>query len=123
MAEVQETQVEQQVNAQKAEFEEVDKNSAAGEEPSLDILLDINMPIDVNIGKTEIPFRQLLQLGPGAVLQLEKPIGQPAELYVQDIKFATGDIVVVNECFAVRIKEVIGMEDPEEMARQAQQQQ
>ncbi len=122
MAEVQETQVEQQVNAQKAEFEEVDKNSVAGEEPSLDILLDINMPIDVNIGKTEIPFRQLLQLGPGAVLQLEKPIGQPAELYVQDIKFATGDIVVVNECFAVRIKEVIGMEDPEEMARQAQQQ-
>ncbi len=62
----------------------------------------------VNIGAIEVPFKRLLQLGPGAVLQLDKPIGQPADLYVQDIKFATGDIVVVDGQFAVRMKEVFG---------------
>ena len=85
----------------------VDSSTGPGEE-NLDILLDINMPITVNIGKTIVPFKRLLQLGPGSVLELDKEIGQPAEIYVQGIQFATGDIVVVDGCFAVRIKEVLG---------------
>ncbi len=112
MAQTQEQTQEQteQVQAKEAQLEELDENQQAVEEPSLDVLLDINMPIDVVIGKTEIKFRELVQLGPGAVLPLDKPIGQPADLYVQEIKFATGDIVVVDGCFAVRIKEIMGME-------------
>ena len=106
-----ETEVEaQQVEAQNAEFSEVQDAGGAPGEENLDVLLDINMPITVNIGSTEVPFKRLLQLGPGSVLQLDKTIGQPAELRVQDIKFATGDIVVVDGCFAVRIREILGME-------------
>ena len=122
MADTQEQTTEEQAQeemteAQKAEFADVEEKEVSAEETNLDILLDINMPIDVNIGKTEIPFKKLLQLGPGAVLQLEKAIGQPADLYVQDIKFATGDIVVVDGCFAVRIKDVLGLEETKQIAR------
>jgi len=108
------TQGNQQTEAQNAEFAEAQDTGGATGEENLDILLDINMPIAVNLGKTEVPFRRLLQLGPGSVLQLDKTIGQPAELYVQDINFATGDVVVLDGCFAVRIKEILGSEQPEE---------
>ncbi|NLH16246.1 MAG: flagellar motor switch protein FliN [Phycisphaerae bacterium] len=93
---------------QTAEFEQVQDVPVKPAEDNLNILLDISMPITVTLGKTEIPFKRLLQLGPGSVLELNKIVGEPAELFVQDIKFATGDIVVVNESFAIRIREILG---------------
>ncbi len=85
-------------------------NIRAFSKENLDILLDISMPITVKLGSAVVPFKQLLQMGPGSVLQLDKVIGEPAELFVQDIKFATADIVVVDVCFAARIREVLGTE-------------
>ena len=114
------TEVKQQTETQNAEFAEAQDTGGTPGEENLDILLDINMPISVNLGKTEVPFRRLLQLGPGSVLQLDKTIGQPAELYVQDINFATGDVVIVDGCFAVRIKEILGTEQPEQPDEQQQ---
>ncbi|MBN1124143.1 MAG: FliM/FliN family flagellar motor switch protein [Sedimentisphaerales bacterium] len=102
---------------QDTELEQVEQGVIPAEEENLDILLDINMPIIVNMGRTTIPFRDLLQMGPGSVLQLDKAVGQPAEIFVQDIRFATGDIVVVDGCFAVRIKEILGKEELEEQQR------
>ena len=107
-----------QVEAQNMELPEVEEGDVTADETSLDILLDITMPITVNLGKVEVPFKRLLQLGPGSVLQLDKTIGQPAELCVQGIKFATGDIVVVDGCFAVRMKEVLGIDPPAEQQEQ-----
>ena len=130
MAKTQQTETEQtqeenaetqQTQAQNAEFAEASDAGAGTDRENLDILLDINMPITVNLGKTEVPFRRLLQLGPGSVLQLDKEIGQPADIYVQDINFATGDIVVVDGCFAVRIKEILGADQPEPVAETAEQ--
>lgn len=80
---------------------------ASGGEENLEVLLDIQLPITVTMGKAQLPFRRLLQLRPGLVLNLEKQVGQPAEIAVQDVIFATGDIVVVDDCYAVRIREII----------------
>jgi flagellar motor switch protein FliN/FliY len=117
MAETQQTQEAQTTattpEVQSAEFEQVQDIPAKAAEDNLDILLDINMPITVTLGKTEIPFKRLLQLGPGSVLELNKAVGEPAELFVQDIKFATGDIVVVNDAFAIRIREILGADQVE----------
>lgn len=107
-----------QVEAQNVEFPEAQEGEVTADETSLDILLDITMPITVNLGKVEVPFKRLLQLGPGSVLQLDKTIGQPAELCVQGIKFATGDIVVVDGCYAVRMKEVLGIDPPAQQQEQ-----
>ncbi len=81
---------------------------SSGSGGKLDIILDMNVPVTIAIGQTEIPVRRLLQLGPGSVLKLGKPIDEPADLYLKDAKFATGDVVVVDGRFAVRIKQVIG---------------
>ncbi len=95
-------------NAQTVEFSEAQDLGIKNNDGKIEMLLDINMPITVTLGGTEIPVKQLLQLCPGSVLQLDKLIDEPAELYVQDIKFATGDIVIVDGHFAIRIKEIEG---------------
>ena len=104
-----------QDNAQKqvksVEFSEVDGADASGAGGSIDILLDINIPVTVAIGKAEIPVRRLLQLGPGSVLKLGKPIDEPADLYLKDTKFALASVVVVDDRFAVRIKQILGLGD------------
>jgi flagellar motor switch protein FliN/FliY len=93
--------------AQSAEFSEAAENETTGPGTSIDFLLDINVPVTVAIGRVEIPIQRLLQLSPGSVLKLDKPIEAPADLYLKDIRFATGNIVVVEDRFAVRIKEVL----------------
>jgi len=94
--------------AQSAELPEADGPEATAAGGSIDILLDVGVPVTVTIGKKEMPVRRLLQLGPGSVLKLDKPIEAPADLYLKDTKFATGDVVVVDGCFAVRIKQILG---------------
>ena len=101
-------QDESKTTVQSAQFPEAISTTASGPKTSIDILLDMNIPVTVVIGKTEMSIQQLLQLSPGSVIELAKPIDVPADLYLKDTKFATGSIVVVEDQFAVRIKEIIG---------------
>lgn len=110
-----------QTEVREAQFPEASDSGAALGQENLDILLDINMPITVNLGKTTVPFKRLLQLGPGSVLELDKAVGEPVELYVQDIQFASGDVVVADGCFAVRITEVLGIDSPDRAASKQQE--
>ena len=80
----------------------------------LDILLDMNVPVTVTLGQTEIPIKKLMQLGPGSVLTLSKSVDEPADLYLKDSKFAQADVVVVDNCFAVKIKQIVGAEITEQ---------
>jgi len=101
-------QEDQKTQAQSVEFSEASETKSTGPGTSIDILLDMDVPITVVIGRTEVPIQRLLQLSPGSVLKLDKPIEAPAELYLKDTKFATGIIVIVEDKFAVRIKEILG---------------
>jgi flagellar motor switch protein FliN/FliY len=112
-----------QVSAQQVEFAEAAPHQAGGAETTgtggkLDIILDMNVPITATIGQTQIPVRRLLQLGPGSVLKLDKSIEAPADLFLKDAKFAAGDVVVVDGRFAVRIKQIIGADNPGVAAKQ-----
>lgn len=100
-------QQDSQKQAQDVEFSEVAETGNATAGASIDVLLDLNVPVTVIIDETEISVRRLLQLGPGSVLKLEKPVGAPVDLYLKDVKFATGTIVVVEDRFAVRIKDIL----------------
>jgi flagellar motor switch protein FliN/FliY len=93
---------------QSVEFSEAADAAVGGAGASFDILLDMDVPVTVAIGRADIPVRRLLQLAPGSVLKLGKPIDEPIDLYLKDTKFATGDVVTVDDRFAVRIKQIIG---------------
>jgi len=104
-------QTDSKAQAQSVEFSEATGPEAAGAGGNIEILLDMNIPVTVAIGQKEMSVRRLLQLGPDSVLKLDKPIDAPADLYLKDTKFATGNVVVVNGRFAVKIKEIIGLGD------------
>ena len=103
------TQNEAKTQVKSVELPEAHDAEPQGSGSSIDLLLNVNINVTVTLGETEVPVRRLLQLGPGSVLKLDKPIDAPADLYLKGAKFATGDIVAVDGRFAVRIKQVLGM--------------
>lgn len=104
--------------AQDIELSEAAETDNAAQGTSIDVLLDLNVPVTVIIDKTEISVQRLLQLGPGSVVKLEKPVGAPVDLYLKNVKFATATIVVIDDRFAVRIKEILGTGLPQDPSAQ-----
>ena len=74
---------------------------------SFDALLDIAMPVAIEIGRASMTVQEILQLGIGSVVQLDRIVGEPVDIYVSDRKFAQGEVVVVGEHFGVRITKVL----------------
>lgn len=106
----------------KTTVQPVDLPEVAGETPAsgsgqLDILLDMDVSVVVALGETQIPIRRLLQLGPGSVLELDKAVDAPADLYLRGTKFAEGEIVVVDDRFGLRVQRILGIQSPEEMSK------
>jgi len=100
---------ESKTKAQAAEFTEAVDSPTTGASSSIDILLDMSVPVTVTIGGTQVPIRRLLHLGPGSVIKLDRSVDSPMDLYLKDTKFATGSIVVVDGHFAVKIKQILGL--------------
>ena len=75
--------------------------------PSIDALLDISMPVAIEIGRASMTVQEILQLGIGSVVQLDRIVGEPVDIYVSDRKFAQGEVVVMGEHFGVRITRVL----------------
>jgi len=73
----------------------------------LNFILDIPLQLTVEIGRTKMLVNDLLQLGQGSVIELNKLVGEPFEVLVNDKLIARGEIVVVNERFGVRLTDVI----------------
>jgi flagellar motor switch protein FliN/FliY len=115
---VEENQADSGVNVQSVEFSEVAETASNGAAAGIDILLDLDVPITVIIGRTEISVQKLLQLKPGSVVKLDKSVDAPVDLYLKDTKFATGNIVVVEDRFAVKIKEILGSANKAEVKKQ-----
>ncbi len=103
----QDSQEDSKTQAQSVELSEAVPTENEGPETSINILLDMPIPITVTIGQTEVLIQQILQFAPGSVLRLDKPIEAPVDLYLKDTRFATGDVVVVDNKFAVKIKEIL----------------
>ena len=105
------SQQDDKTQAQSVEFSEAVGSEATTGAGSIDVLLAMDVSVTVVIGQTELPVKRLLQLGSGSVLKLDKSIDEPADLYLRDTKFATGNVVVVDGRFAIRIKQVLGLND------------
>lgn len=80
----------------------------ASNPPNLEVLLDVPFHLSVELGVTRLPMRDLLQLGPGSVVQLDRPAEEPVNLYVNGKLVARGEVVVVEDRFGVKIKEMLG---------------
>jgi flagellar motor switch protein FliN/FliY len=73
----------------------------------IDLILDIPLDISVELGKVKILVNDLLQLGQGSIVDLEKPAGEPLDIYVNAKLVARGEVVVVDEKYGIRIIDVV----------------
>jgi flagellar motor switch protein FliN/FliY len=74
---------------------------------SLDFILDIPLKVAVELGRSKMAIREILQLAQGSVIELSKFAGEPLEVLVNDKLIARGEVVVVNEKFGIRLTDII----------------
>ena len=77
------------------------------EPEELQILLDIDLPVTIELGRTHMMIKDILKLGPGSIVELDKLSGEPVDLFVNNKKFAQGEVVVIDENFGVRLTEIL----------------
>lgn len=109
MAEAGETDKKDDVQA--APMEEFDRATqpfqGSGPAPDMDVILDIPVTISMEVGNTQIPIRNLLQLNQGSVIELDRLAGEPLDVLVNGTLIAHGEVVMVNEKFGIRLTDVI----------------
>lgn len=89
-----------------------DLNPAQGEaNKNLDILMDIKLQLTVELGRTELPIKKVLELTRGSIIELEKIAGEPVELYANGKLIAHGEVVVIEDNFGLRITSITEPED------------
>ena len=82
--------------------------NAANAQPSdIDLILDIPVQLTVELGRTKIPIRHILQLAQGSVVELDGLAGEPLDVLVNGCLIAQGEVVVVNEKFGIRLTDII----------------
>ncbi|TQV84319.1 flagellar motor switch protein FliN [Exilibacterium tricleocarpae] len=89
------------------EFEETPPGNDVGDNPDLDVILDIPVSISMEVGSTSITIRNLLQLNQGSVIELDRLAGEPLNVLVNGTLIAHGEVVVINEKFGIRMTDVI----------------
>ena len=103
------------VNVSKADFENFMTNQGASVDPeSMDLLLDVELEVVAELGKKIIPIKDLLKIGTGSVVELEKSAGEPLDLLINGRKFGEGEVVVVEDHFGIRITQLAGKKEKDE---------
>lgn len=82
-------------------------DKAASSVHSLDFILDIPLKVTVELGRSKMSIREILELGQGSVVELSKLAGEPLEVLVNEKLVARGEVVVVNEKFGIRLTDII----------------
>ena len=105
--------------AQRAAFEQLEGNApgstpanagtpnAQGGDVNIDVILDVPVTLSMEVGRTRIPIRNLLQLTQGSVVELERAAGESLDVFVNGTLIAHGEVVVVHDKFGIRLTDVI----------------
>jgi flagellar motor switch protein FliN len=89
------------------EFDTLNEATGEGADVSLDMILDVPVTLAMEVGRTRISIRNLLQLNQGSVVELDRAAGEPLDVFVNGTLVAHGEVVVINEKFGIRLTDVI----------------
>lgn len=82
-----------------------------GASQNIDLLMEVRLPISIELGRTQMAVREILDLGPGSVVELDKLAGEPVDLMVNNKIIAKGEVVVVDENFGLRVTSLLSQEE------------
>ncbi len=93
------------------EIKEANLNELSGDVvtpvKNIDLLMDVALDVVIELGRTVMPLKEVLNLGPGSVIELDKLAGDPVDILVNNKLVARGEVVVIEENFGVRITEIV----------------
>lgn len=102
----------EQVNVQPASFSSFEPYQLAqNESNNLNMLLDIPLHVTVELGRTQRSVKEILELSPGSIIELDKLAGEPVDILVNNRLIATGEVVVIDENFGVRVTDIVSQTD------------
>ena len=94
-------------DAQVPEFAEVAERTIKSPTSKTELLHGVSIPVWVELGRVEMMIGDLVQLGEGSVVRLDRGVGDTVDLFAQGVKLARGEVIVVDDHFAIRIREVL----------------
>jgi flagellar motor switch protein FliN/FliY len=83
------------------------EETAPGGAGTLDLLMDIELPVNISFGKTQMPLQQVLKWTTGSIVELENMVNEPVEIVINNCVIARGEVVVVEGNYGVRVQEII----------------
>lgn len=92
-------------------FQSFSPNEPQNKPEGIDLLSDVNLQVKIELGRTRMVVEDVLRLGEGSVVELDKLAGDPVDVYVNDRHVARGEVLVLNDNFCVRINEIISVVD------------
>jgi len=98
---------DEQVTVRPVHFSDLGSPSNQGEMRNIDIILDVPLDISVELGKTKKSIKEILELGPGSIIQLDKLAGEPVDFKVNGKLIAKGEVVVIDENYGLRISAIV----------------
>ena len=99
------------VNVQTAQFQSFDMNEFVQQKENITIIRDVPLEVTVELGRTRKPIKEILEFNPGTVIELDKLAGEPIDILVNGKFIARGEVVVIDENFGVRVKDIISTEE------------
>ncbi len=94
-----------EVAVQTPQFAEMTEGRS-GDGTTMERFYDVNVTVWAELGRVSVPLGHLVQIGEGTVMKLDRPISAPVDLMAQGVRMARGEVVVVDDCFAIRVKEI-----------------
>lgn len=95
----------------KAEFADVGGSAVQEKANSIDMLMDVSLDVTIELGRTTMSIKDILGLGVGSVVELDKLAGEPVDVLVNDKLIAKGEVVVIDENFGVRITSIVSAQE------------
>ena len=103
----------------RAQFNDLGPNAAGatGGEVNLNMIMDVSVTLALEVGRAQMSVRELLQLAPGAIVELDRTAGEPLDVLVNGVRIARGEVVVINDKFGIRLTDVVSATERMEHAR------
>jgi flagellar motor switch protein FliN/FliY len=94
-------------SVKKAEFQDVANGPDRGDKPGMDLLMNVTLPVSVELGRVTMTIKEVLGIYEGSVIELERVAGEPVDILVSGKLLGRGEVVVVDDKFGIRITDLI----------------
>lgn len=101
-----------EIIAHRAEFPPMEPHRAPNPGGTLSRFFDVTVTVSVELGRVTLPIGELVKLGKGSVIELDRAIDEPVDLMAQGVRLARGEVIVVNDRYAIRIDEIDSSDSP-----------